>query len=375
VLLSYWVTEESGGPGVAAAGFAEGLARLGADVTLVAFEGSKGTWLVDERSAAARGFTLCKVPAGSFASRTSRILSVVSGILAGSQAPTVIWANAIWNPQSLAAGIAGLRWGIPYVIRPAGSLGHAALGRKRFKKWLYLKAVEGHVIRRAAGVHCMTARELDELPRWMRARAFIVPSGVELPSARTARQDPSLVGVLARLHPIKNTHRVLEAVEELVRSGRDLRVELAGSTSDPAYEASLRRRVASSAVLASRVRFLGHVGRDRLPEVVGRWRAALLLSDQENFGHAVVTAAALGVPSVVSDGVALGPEVEAGGAGVIARAGEVTMALARLLDSEPNVLAARCREFASGFGWDSCSRTLLERLDSIARSAVVSPRA
>jgi glycosyltransferase involved in cell wall biosynthesis len=373
VILSYWVTEESGGPGVAAAGFAEGLARLGAEVTLVAFEGPKGTWLVDERSAAERGFALRRVPAGSFVARTRRMLSVVSEILAGSPAPTVIWANAIWNAQSLAAGIAGIRWGIPYVIRPAGSLGHAALGRKRLKKWVYLNAVEAHVIRRASGVHCMTTREVDELPLPMRARAFVVPSGVELPSARVATQDPSLVGVLARIHPIKNTDRALDAIEELVRSGRDLHVELAGSTSDAAYEAFLRQRVGSSTVLASRVRFLGHVGRDRLPDVVGRWRAALLLSDQENFGHAVVTAAALGVPSVVSPGVGLGPDLEARGAGIVAAPGGVPQALACLLDSDPDVLANRCTQFASSYGWDSCSRALLDHLDSIARRGVVSP--
>lgn len=373
LLLSYWVTEESGGPGVAAAGFAEGLARLGASVTLIALEGPGGTWIVNERSAAEKGFTLIKIPAGSFAAQTTRMVSTTSRLLGCSSSPTVIWANAIWNPQSLVAGIAGLRWRVPYVIRPAGSLGHAALARKRAKKWLYLNAVESHVLRGAAGVHCMTRREVDELPPGLRRRAFIVPSGVELPSAEPVSRDPSLVGVLARLHPIKNHERVLDAVEELVRSGRDLRVEFAGSANDAGYEARLKKRVSESTLLASRVQFLGHVMRDRLPEVVKRWRAALLLSDQENFGHAVVTAAAVGVPTVVSPGVGLGPDLETERAGIVASGSEVAGALARLLDGDAEALAHSCKRFASRFAWEACSTALLDHLNSIAQHGVVSP--
>lgn len=368
ILLSYWVTEEAGGPGVAAAGFAEGLARLGAQVALVAFSGTSGTWLVDERSAAERGFTLVRTPGGSFGGRASAMLSAVGKLLAEPAGPTVLWANGIWNVQSLIAGIAGARWGVPYVVRPAGSLGHAALERKRLKKLVYYGAIESRVARRAAAVHCMTEKEALELPAGLTQKAFVVPSGVEVPTASGFARDPSLVGVLARLHPIKNHDKVLDAAEALIRRGRELRLEFAGSTSDSAYEASIRRRISSSPWLTSRVRLLGHVGREALPRTVGRWRAAMLLSDQENFGHAVITAAAMGVPTVVSPGVGLADALTAAGAGVVASAAEAGSALERLLARDADETAASCRAFAEQFTWTSCSRKLLDRLLALAHA-------
>jgi glycosyltransferase involved in cell wall biosynthesis len=114
------------------------------------------------------------------------------------------------------------------------------------------------------------------------------------------------------------------------------------------------------------VRFLGHVDKDRIPEVVGRWQAALLLSDQENFGHAVIAAAACGVPTVVSPGVGLGPALAAARAGLVAAPGEAAGALAALLDAPPAAREAGARAFAASFGWERCAADLLAHLHRLS---------
>lgn len=368
VLLSYWVTEESGGPGIAAAGFAEGLARLGAEVVLVARDRPAGRWLVSEASAARDGYRLVKVPVAPAPLQLRAMVGAVRGLDLAAR-PTVLWVNGIWGIQSLAAYLASGRGRLPYVIRPAGSLGHAALARKALKKRLYLAAVEAPIARRAAALHCMSEREVEELPPALRSRAFVVPSGVDLPAGRPAERQPGLVGILARLHPIKNHGLALDAVERLVGQGRDLRLEVAGSTSDPAFEAALRQRVERSPLLAGRVSFLGHVDKLRLPEVVGRWQAALLLSEQENFGHAVIAAAASGVPTVASPGVGLGPALLEAGAGRVAAPGQAAEALAALLDGDRAAQEGACRRFAASLGWDRCAGALLARLQDVAAGA------
>lgn len=361
VMLSYWVTEESGGPGIAAAGFAAGLARLGAEVVLLARGKAGARWLVDDASARRDGFRLVTIPEAPFPLQL-RAMAVAARGLDLKARPTVLWVNGIWGVQSLAAWLASGLGSVPYVLRPAGSLGHAALARKALKKRLYYAAVEGRIAGAAAAIHCLSPREVEELPASLRSRAFVAPSGVDLPAGAMPPREPGLVGVLARLHPIKNHGLALDAVERLVVQGRDLRLELAGSTSDPAYEAALRRRVEGSPVLAGRVRFLGHVDKARIPDVVGRWQAAVLPSEQENFGHAVIAAAACGVPTVVSPGVGLGPALAAAGAGRVTGPAGVAEALAAELDAAGPAAEEAARAFAATFGWEHCAADLISHL-------------
>jgi glycosyltransferase involved in cell wall biosynthesis len=362
VMLSYSVTEEAGGPGIAAAGFASGLARFGARVTLAALETSTGTWLIDEANARKRGFEFLRVSGTNFATRVSALVRLGGRITPGKK--TVIWVNGIWGAQSLAAALISARTDWPFVVRPAGSLGESALRYKRFKKQLYFRAIESRILKRAASIHCMTEKEVQELPCWLKSKAFVVSSGVEMPPMPlNPERGPLVVGVLARIHPIKNHALALKALAELNSEGREIEVEFAGSTSDEACERRLRKQVASSPFLAGRVHFLGHVPAHRVPETVARWRAALLLSEQENLGHSVIAAASAGVPSVVSPGVGLGPELQHAGAGLVVEADRAAVALRHLLSRDRSELVRTCRRFAERFSWDSCSQNLLAHLE------------
>lgn len=360
LLLTYHVTEESGGPGVAAAGFARGLAAKGAEVTALALNGP-GRWLIDQTSAARDGYVLCRTGAGSLPRKVLALLREIHR-MSRTGGFDVIWVNGIWGAQSV-AGALWSRWsGVPLVIRPAGSLGTAALGRKTLKKRLYFAAVESRICARAVAVHCMTDREAEELPDHLKSKAFIVPSGVDIP-VESERPPENIVGVLARIHPIKNHLAALTAFDQLVQRGHDLRMEFAGSVSDARYADLLVQRVASSPQLKDRVTFLAHVERSLLAALLSRWRVALLLSDQENLGHAVITAAAFGVPTVVSPGVGLGPALVAAGAGRVTPVQEAADALETLLVEPLDRVRGRCRAFAKMFDWPSMSERLLRHLE------------
>jgi D-inositol-3-phosphate glycosyltransferase len=169
------------------------------------------------------------------------------------------------------------------------------------------------------------------------------------------------------VHPIKRQHAVLDTVEVLLAEGSDVRLEFAGAISDVGYSRQLEARIARSPQLCDRVTFLGHVPRSELPRVASRWRAALLLSEQENFGHAVIDAAALGVPSVVSPGVGIGLELDRAGAGIVAAPDAAANALRRLLQDDRAQLAARCREFARRFAWPQVAADLQRELERRVR--------
>jgi glycosyltransferase involved in cell wall biosynthesis len=373
IFLCYGLVEEAGGPGIAATGYAAGLAALGVDVIVVALGAGKGTWLIDEDGARAHGYSLLKLPDRSLVTNLASMLRVVLRLPRGATPQTVIWANGIWGVQSLSAAAISRRRRWPYVIRPAGSLGLAALRHRRLKKLAYYTGVESHILRGAAAIHCMSVLERSELPEVLQPKAFIVPSAVDLPTTRAWGRTSGrpVLGVLARIHRIKRHDAALDVVEALDREGVEVELEFAGSVDDAAFERTLRGRVEASPLLRERVRFLGHVAREKVPEVVGRWRVALLLSQQENFGHAVIAAAAAGTPTVASMGVGVAAGLERAGAGLQVPAAESAWAIRQILGRDPDKVAVNCIAFASTFSEQACSTALLREL----RTAAVSDRA
>jgi len=362
IIASYGITEEAGGPGVAAEGFARTLSQAGEHVHVLAMPRA-GRWLVDRKTSARDGYELEILRAQSRWPQVAELAKRIRELVAASPRP-IVWINGIWGPPSLGAGLACVPRRTPFVVRPAGSLGHAALKYRAFKKAAYYRMVEHPILRFASGVHCMSAVEVRELPDDLRSRAFIVPSGIDVPPAVELEPPSRLrLGVLARIHPIKRQHLVLDACERLVRDGLDAELEFAGSTSDEPYAARLRARVDQSEQLRGRVRFLGHVNRDDVFRVVSRWSVGLLLSEQENFGHAVLSVSAAGVPSVLASGVALSAEVATAGAARIAEPDAASVAAnIRELLRDPAAFRVRARRFAESFSWSTCGANLRQRL-------------
>jgi glycosyltransferase involved in cell wall biosynthesis len=369
IVISYALVEEAGGPGPVTLGFVEGLARLGVPVTLIAADNLPGRWLTDAERARRLGYRYVQLPRDHMLGHARALLRATKDEVARVKRPFVLWSCGLWGAPSMVMGYLARTRGWPFVVRPDGCLGTAALHRKRSKKLLYYYALESHLLHRAAAVHCMSERERLELPASLQARAFVVPGGVVLPDAPLPALEPSarpLVGVLARVHPIKRHERVLEAAEALLARGHELEVEFAGGLVDPAYERQLRQQVERSALLSGRVRFLGHVPHEQIASVVQRWRVAMLLSEQENFGHSVVTTAAMGIPTLVSTGVGVGPQLAAAGAGTVVEQHRVADVLESFLTAPPEAHREPCLAFARQFGWDACARGLLHALQDVA---------
>ncbi len=372
LILSFGLVEEGGGPGVAVVGFAEQLVRRGARVTVIAAH-RDGRWIVTAEDARRAGYDMVRLAPSARGARTWRMLEAARAAV-GKDRDVVTWVNGIWGSASLVATALWRERDVPFVVRPAGSLGVAALRYGAWKKALYYRAIERPILRRAAALHCMSGRERDELPVELRPRAFVVPTGVDLPERAPPMDTPRLIlGVLARVHPIKRHGAALDAVEALVRQGHDVELEIAGAREVGDYAKSLEHRVAASPALADRVRFLGHVQRRDVAGVVARWRCALLLSEQENFGHAVVTAAAAGVPTVVSPGVGLGADLARAGAGVVAEGPGVVDGARGFLSADRESVANRCRAFAELYGWDDVGRKLHAQLASVLEARRAEP--
>jgi len=256
--------------------------------------------------------------------------------------------HALFSPVTTAAATVARWQGLPYILRPLGTLDPADLRKKQALKRLYGYALEAPNLRQAAAVHFTSPLEAQVSERFgATTRDVVVPLGVswpplwdgvdagndrpdDRPTAKTlARlqvrsrwslpesgpEAPPLVLFMSRIDPKKGLDLLLPSLEALQRSGTPFHFVLAGSNpQDPAYETQIQQRIAQSP-LRHCTTITGFVGGADKWALLQAANLFVLPSYYENFGIAVAEAMAAGVPVVVSDQVYIWPDIEAAGAG------------------------------------------------------------
>jgi glycosyltransferase involved in cell wall biosynthesis len=253
--------------------------------------------------------------------------------------------HALFSFSSLAAVQAARRAGVPYILRPLGTLGtYGVTQRRPWLKRLSLAWLEGPALRDAAAVHFTSADEQREAQALgLPLRGVVIPLGVEpVPPASAAgvRQQFAALGdapyllYLSRLDPKKNLEGLLRAFAEVSPAFHGVRLLVAGD-GDPAYLAQLQA-LAASLGLGDRVVWAGHVEGDLKASALAGAMAFVLPSFSENFGIAAAEALMAGLPCVLGQGVAIAGDVAAAGAGLVVEpeAASVAQGLRRLLGDE-----------------------------------------
>jgi glycosyltransferase involved in cell wall biosynthesis len=237
-------------------------------------------------------------------------------------------------------------YGIPYLIRPHGTLDPYMYGRHRTRKWIYERLFEWRNLNHAAAIHFTTAEE-QELTRslGLKAPGLVVPLGVNLqdyadaPPAGNFRavhpetHGQKLILFLGRLSFKKGLYLLAKAFGEVGRKRDDLRLVVAGPD-DEGCGVQVRRWLEAEGVLEKST-FPGMLlGSEKL----AAFRDAdmfVLPSYTENFGIAVVEAMACRLPVVISNRVNIWREVGDANAGLVVNCDvqEVGQALFTLLEA------------------------------------------
>jgi len=233
----------------------------------------------------------------------------------------LVHVHGAFSFPSVAAAFVARNKGVPYVVRPLGVLRQYGMNRRRpFLKRISFALIERALLESAAAVHFTSAAEMSDAEKiGLRCNGVVIPLGIDVrvtpPQWRENGSQLFTLLFLSRLDPVKNLEGLLRAFALVANETPNAVLKIAGDGA-PQYVRSLKA-LAETLAIADRVEWLGHVTGGRKADLFSTASAFVLPSHSESFGIAAVEALAAGLPCIVSDEVAIAPDIEKAGAGVV----------------------------------------------------------
>lgn len=260
----------------------------------------------------------------------------------------VVHIHALFSYSSVAAARAAKAAGVPYVVRPLGVLNRWGMeNRRRAVKSWSLRLVEMPLLRRAAAIHYTANAERLEAaeahPEIREIRSVVIPLPVEIePATRAApaaavddlHRGRRVILFLSRIDPKKGVELLLEAFQQTRREFADALLMVAGN-GDHGYVETLKAKAAELGIAADVV-WTGFLEGGEKARAFAQATIFVLPSYSENFGIAAAEALAAGLPSILSENVALAEDAKTAGAALVVPcdAGAIAGALRQVFNDE-----------------------------------------
>ena len=372
------VDERSGGPATAIIPMCRALMSQGVEVLLITTDAKNGQVGKSGLPPLARDYK--GVPAMFFPSQLgesfkySRPLS--SWLNSNINNFGIAHIHAVFNHSSVAAAHSCRHAGIPYIVRPLGTLDPWSMSQKSLRKRVFWQVSGKGMLRRAAAVHYTSEAEKRATEESFGLNhGKVIALGVDnnhSNSATLAEHFPALDGepyvlVMSRLHPKKGLEVLLDAFLELASRMERWRLVIAGDGPSD-YVLKLKNKVAASSQ-RERIIFTGWLEGEKKTALLGNASLLVLPSYQENFGLCVVEAMSNAVPVLVSPHVNLAEEIIAADAGWVSEVEKDALAtrLAQAV-SDKGELERRGRaakELSRKYSWEATATGLTKLYEEI----------
>jgi glycosyltransferase involved in cell wall biosynthesis len=289
----------------------------------------------------------------------------------------VVHIHAVFSHSSLVAGRVCRDAGVPYIVRPLGTLDPWSVSRKWLQKQILFRAGVTDVLAGAAAIHYTSEDEmaLAESAHAPAGKGVVIPLGIddevfrEDEADELVRPEPYVLA-LSRLDEKKGLDLLIEAFEDAVSCGGGTQWRLVIAGDGPADYVARLRAIANASPAASRITFSGWVSGGEKLRLLREARLFALPSHQENFGISVVESMASGVPVLVTPGVNLARDIRAAEAGWVVERDRAAIAAALVAAISDEADAQRrgrqARAFAERFRWPSVATRLIPMYDDVA---------
>ncbi len=250
----------------------------------------------------------------------------------------VLHIHALFSFATLPAAFWARRRGVPYIVRPLGTLNEWGMKNRRPRlKKLSFRLLERRVLAHAALVHYTSDQERLEAEKLqVTAAAAVIPnavpdsSGVSV-AGRFRAAHPQLKGrrlilFLSRIDAKKGLDLLLRAFATVRQQVPGAALVVAGD-GQAGFVSGLKVEAASLGI-ASDVHWVGFLADEEKQSTLADAELFVLPSYSENFGIAVVEAMAAGVPVIVSDQVGIHREIAQAQAGLVVSCHEAELASA-----------------------------------------------
>ena len=354
------VSERSGGPATAIVPMCRALMRQGTEVQLVSTTDglAENPDVVEYKGVPAMFF-----PSQLGASfKYSRPLA--TWLSSNIQNFDLAHIHAVFNHSSVAASQACRKAGVPYVIRPLGTLDPWSMTQKSLRKGLFWKLSGKAMLRGASAVHYTSEVEKLSTERHLNLNhGKVISLGIDANNSNSNGRmccEPYVL-VLSRLHPKKAVDVLIEAFQSLIQSEKFAHWRLVIAGDGPAdYVSKLKAQAAAT----DRVVFTGWLDENKKHEVLGGASLLALPSHQENFGLCVMEALSHSVPVLISPNVNLATEIVSANAGWISAIDKDALAtrLAEALSDEDELMkrGRAGKQLSQRYSWENTASELMD---------------
>ena len=274
--------------------------------------------------------------------------------------------HAVFNHSSVSAAQACRKAGVPYIIRPLGTLDPWSMTQKPLRKRLFWQLSGKAMLRGAAAVHYTSEVEKLSTERHLGLNhGKVISLGIDAHNSNSngPRFSEPYVLVLSRLHPKKALDVLIEAFQAVIKAEKFARWRLViAGDGPPDYVSKLKAQVAATSH-EDRITFTGWLDDDKKHAVLGGASLLALPSHQENFGLCVMEALSHSVPVLVSPNVNLATEIVSANAGWISAIDKDALAT-RLVEalSDEDELMKRGRagkQLSQKYSWENAATGLI----------------